>query len=395
MMTPEPMKRVYRWSWKENVKFLEMITVKEIASKSELKKFIAFPFSLYKNNPYWVPSLIKDEMKTLDPNENPVFKNAESWYYLAYKEKKIVGRIAVIINHLETKEQGKKKIRFGWLDMVDDIEVTKALLEKVNEKGREYQLEYAEGPMGFSNMEKAGILTMGFGEMNTMITWYHHPYYAAHLEKLGYEKQATWVEYRLKIPKKIFEKVAKFSKIVRERYSLSVIRFKNKKEILPYVNDMFGLLNKTYNTLQTFVPIQQYQIDYYKKKYFSFIHPDYICCIRDEKGKLIAFSIVMPSFSKALKKANGKLLPFGWKYILDAQRKNDTAAFYLIGIDPEYQGKGVTAVIFEEMQELFTAKGIHTVETNPELKENTAVQLLWKDYSPEQHKERSTFRKDL
>lgn len=378
-----------------NNSLFNMIIVKQITSKSDLKKFVTFPFKLYKDSKYWVPSLIKDEMETIDTKKNPVFKNAEAWYYLAYKNDEIVGRIAVILNHLEVNEQGKKKIRFGWLDMVDDIEVTKALLEKAYEKGREHNLEYAEGPVGFSNMEKAGILTMGYEEMNTMITWYHYPYYAEHLEKLGYEKQATWVEYRLEIPDTIFEKVAKFSKIVRERYKLSVIRFKDKKEILPYVDAMFGLLNKTYNTLQTFVPIQQYQIDYYKKKYFSFIHPDYICCIKDETGKLIAFSIVMPSFSKALKKANGKLFPIGWNYILQAQKKNDTAAFYLIGIDPEYQGKGVTAIIFEEMQYLFNSKGIHTVETNPELKENTAVQLLWKDYNPVQHKERSTFRKDI
>lgn len=386
------------WNRKMTVKnnsLFNMIIVNQITSKSDLKKFVTFPFKLYKDSKYWVPSLIKDEMETIDAEKNPVFKNAEAWYYLAYKNDEIVGRIAVILNHLEINEQGKKKIRFGWLDMVDDIEVTKALLEKAYEKGREHKLEYAEGPVGFSNMEKAGILTMGYEEMNTMITWYHYPYYAEHLEKLGYEKQATWVEYRLKIPEAIFEKVAKFSKIVRERYKLSVIRFKDKKEILPYVDAMFGLLNKTYNTLQTFVPIQQYQIDYYKKKYFSFIHPDYICCIKDETGKLIAFSIVMPSFSKALKKANGKLFPIGWNYILQAQKKNDTAAFYLIGIDPEYQGKGVTAIIFEEMQYLFNSKGIHTVETNPELKENTAVQLLWKDYNPVQHKERSTFRKNL
>ncbi|RMA64531.1 GTP cyclohydrolase [Ulvibacter antarcticus] len=371
-----------------------MIKVQEI-TKKELKQFVTFPFGLYKNCKYWVPPLIKDEIETLDPEKNPVFKNADATYYLAYKDNKIVGRIAVIINHLEVNEIGKKKIRFGWLDMIDDIEVTKALLEKVYEKGREHKLEYAEGPVGFSNMEKAGILTKGFNELNTMITWYHYPYYAEHFKKLDFQKQATWVEYQLTIPKEAFEKVKKFSRIIRERYKLHVIRFKHKKEILPYVDDMFGLLNNTYNTLQTFVPIQQYQIDYYKEKYFNFIHPDYITCIEDSDNKLIAFSIVMPSFSEALKKANGRLFPFGWFHILKAQKKNEKAAFYLIGIDPEYQGKGVTAIIFEEMQILFNAKGIETVETNPELIENTAVQLLWKDYNPIQHKERSTFKKDL
>ncbi|MFT5435943.1 MAG: GNAT superfamily N-acetyltransferase [Ulvibacter sp.] len=372
-----------------------MIKVKLISSKKELKQFVMYPFRLYKDCKYWVPPLIKDEMETLDDSKNPVFKNAEAKYYIAYKDKKAVGRIAVIINHLEIDQIGKKKVRFGWLDMIDDIEVTKALLEKVYETGKAYKLEYAEGPVGFSNMEKAGILTKGYEELNTMITWYHYPYYAEHFEKLGYKKQATWVEYRLSIPKEAFEKVKKFSRIIKERYQLNVIRFKNKKEILPFVDDMFGLLNNTYNSLQTFVPIQQYQIDYYKKKYFSFINPDYITCINDKDGKLIAFSVVMPSFSKALKKAKGKLMPVGWIHILKAQKKNEKAAFYLIGIDPEYQGKGVTAIIFEEMQNLFNAKGIHTVETNPELIENTAVQLLWKDYGPVQHKERSTFKKSL
>ncbi|HAT65845.1 MAG TPA: GTP cyclohydrolase [Flavobacteriaceae bacterium] len=372
-----------------------MIEILPVETNKQLKQFVTFPFQLYKDSKYWVPPLIKDELETLDKSKNPVFKNAEADYFLAKKNGNIVGRIAVIINHLEVNEIGKKKVRFGWFDVIDDIKVTEALLDKVFEIGRAHNLEYAEGPVGFSNMEKAGILTKGFDEMNTMITWYHHPYYAAHFEKLGFEKQATWVEFKLSIPESIKDKVAKFSSIVRERYGLSVIRFKNKKEILPYVDEMFDLLNKTYNTLQTFVPIQQYQIDYYKEKYFNFIHPDYITCIKDKEGKLIAFSIVMPSFTKALKKANGSLFPFGWYHLWQAQRKNDRAAFYLIGIDPKYQGKGVTAIIFEEMQYLFNSKGIDKVETNPELKENTAVQQLWKDYNPIQHKERSTFRKSL
>lgn len=372
-----------------------MITVKEITSKNELKKFVTFPFGLYRDCAQWVPPLINDELETLDRENNPVFENASAWYYMAYQHGKAVGRIAVIINRIEIEQQNKKKLRFGWFDVVDDLSVTKALLEKAFEKAKEHSLEYVEGPVGFSNMEKAGILTKGYDEMNTMITWYHYPYYAKHFEQLGFVKQATWVEFRINNPQDIKEKVRKFSKIVKERYQLEVIRFKNKKQIIPYVDDMFGLLNQTYNTLQTFVPIQQYQIDYYKEKYFNFIHPDYITCIKNKEGQLIAFSVVMPSFSKALKKANGRLFPFGWWHLLQAQKKNDKAAFYLIGIHPDYQGKGVTAIIFEEMQELFRAKGIQEIETNPELKENTAVQQLWKDYDPELHKERSTFRKEV
>jgi GNAT superfamily N-acetyltransferase len=372
-----------------------MITVEEVSNKKQLVQFVRFPFKLYKECPYWVPPLTKDELETLDKTKNPVFKNAEATYYLAYKDRVLVGRIAVILNHLEINEIGKKKVRFGWLYMIDDINVTKALLEKAYEIGAKNNLEYVEGPVGFSNMEKAGILTQGFEELNTMITWYQYPYYASHFEALAYEKQATWVEYTLTIPPTIKERFARFSSIVKERYGLSVIEFKNKKDIIPYVDTMFELLNQTYNSLQTFVPIQQYQIDYYKEKYFSFIQPDNVTCIQDKKGALIAFSIVMPSFSKALKKANGSLLPFGWYHLWKAQKKNDRAALYLIGIDPEYQGKGVTAIIFEEVQRYFNTNGIDKVETNPELIENTAVQQLWKDYAPIKHKERSTFKRSL
>lgn len=372
-----------------------MIEIKEISSKNDLKKFIRFPFDLYKNCPHWVPPLIKSEMESLNPGKNPAFKNAEGWFYLAYRKDEIVGRIGVMINHLEVSQLQKRKIRFGWLDMIDDIKVTEALLEKAFEKGRELEMEYIEGPMGFNNMEKAGVLTKGFDEMNTMITWYHYPYYQEHLKTLGFEKQATWVEYKMDVPPSIFERVTRFSNLVKERHNLQVVPIKSKKEILVLVDEMFELLNQTYSGLQTYVPLQIEQKEYYKKKYISFLNPDYIICIKDRAGKLIAFSIVMPSFSKALKKANGKLFPFGWKYVLDAQKKNDTAAFYLIGIAPFYQGKGVTAIIFEEMLNMFISKGIKTVETNPELIENKAVQSLWKDYDPVQHKERSTFMKKI
>ncbi|MAY53811.1 MAG: GTP cyclohydrolase, partial [Flavobacteriaceae bacterium] len=201
-----------------------MIEITKVTNKKQLKEFVTFPFGLYKDCPYWVPPLINDEMETLDENKNPVFKNAEAEYYLAVKDGKTAGRIAVIVNRLEIEEIGKKKVRFGWFDVIDDIEVTKTLLEKVYEKGHELQLEYAEGPVGFSNMEKAGILVEGYEEMNTMITWYHYPYYKEHFKKLGFETQATWVEFKLEIPPSIKEKVAKFSRIVRERYGLSVIR---------------------------------------------------------------------------------------------------------------------------------------------------------------------------
>lgn len=366
-------------------------------TSAELKKFVKYPFLLYKNEPNWVPPIIADELDSMDHTKNPVFKNAEARYFMAYKGDKPVGRICAIINHIEVKEQGKPKMRFGWFDVIDDIEVTKALLHKVSEIGKAHDLEYMEGPVGFSNMEKAGLLIKGFEYLNTMITWYNFPYYKDHFEQLGFEKASEWVEFKIKIDpaEKQNPKVKKFADIIAKRYELKMLEFKSSEEIKPHVNEMFGLLNKTYDKLPTFVPIQQYQIDHYKEKYIKYIHPDFINCIQDKDGKLIAFGITMPSFSKALKKANGSLFPFGFYHLLKAKKKNTVAAFYLIGIDPEYQNKGVTAVIFQKMQDLFNQRGIIEVETNPELEENKAIQQLWKNYDHELHKRRRTYRKAL
>lgn len=362
-----------------------------------MKAFVTFPFSIYKNEEHWVPPLTNDEVESLDKSLNPVFRNAKAWFFMAFKGEKPIGRIAAIINDIEINEQGKPKMRFGWFDVIDDIEVTKALLDKVIEIGQEHKLQYTEGPVGFSNMERAGVLIEGFEYLNTMITSYNFPYYKEHFEKLGFEKASEWVEFKIQIPPSGAspEKVKKFARLIRERYRLKVIHFSKSKDILPYVDDMFGLLNKTYDNLSTFVPIQQYQIDHYKEKYIKFINPNYIKCIEDGEGKLIAFSIIMPSFNEALKKANGSLFPFGFYHLLKARKRNSKAAFYLIGIDPEYQGKGVTAVIFQEMQMLFNDNGITEVETNPELEENKAIQQLWKNYEHKLHKRRRTYKKDL
>ncbi len=372
-----------------------MIQIQEAKTPKELKTFVTFPFTLYKDSPYWVPPIIQEELDAMDPKKNPVFNNAEAHYFLAYKNGKLAGRIAAIINWVEVKEQQKSKVRFGWFDVIDDLEVTKALLQKVIDFGKAHQLKSVEGPVGFSNLDKAGLLTYGFEELNTMVTWYNHSYYAEHFKALGYEKAAEWVEFKIQIPQESPEKVEKFSKIVLERYQLKLLKFKNAKEIIPYVDEMFGLLNETYSKLQTFVPIQQYQIDHYKEKYIRYIHPDFINGILDKNNKLIAFAITMPSFSKALKKMKGKMFPFGFLHLLKAQKKNDTASFYLIGIHPEYQSKGVTAIIFKEMIEVFNKHGITKVETNPELEENKAIQVLWKSYEHHMHKRRQTFRKAI
>lgn len=368
-----------------------------MTTKKELKRFIKFPFSLYKNEPNWVPPIIQDELDSMDATKNPVFKNATARFFIAYKNDKAVGRVCAIVNDIEIKEQGKPKMRFGWFDTIDDIEVTKTLLGKVSEIGKANQLEYMEGPVGFSNMEKAGLLIKGFEHLNTMITWYNYPYYKDHFEQLGFEKASEWVEYQIKIDDEENQnpKVKKFADIIAKRYNLTPLQFKTADDIRPYVDEMFGLLNKTYDKLETFVPIQQYQVDHYKDTYLKFIHPDFIKCVKDESGSIVAFAITMPSFSEALKKTNGKLFPVGFYHLLKAKNKNHRASFYLIGIDPEYQNKGVTAIIFQMMQELFNKRGITDVETNPELEDNKAIQQLWKNYEHELHKRRRTYRKAL
>ena len=374
-----------------------MIEVVKVESKKNVKDFVMFPFELYKDCEYWVPPIINEEIDAMDMNKNPVFKNAEAEFYLAYKDNKIAGRIAAIVNWVEIEEQKKNKLRFGWYDTIDDINVSKALMDKVLEFGKNRKLEFVDGPVGFSNMDKAGLLIEGYDELNTMITWYHYPYQNEHLKKLGFSKLAEWVEYKIKIfsAEEAPEKVKKFSKIIQERYNLKVVNFKSTKEIIPYVDKMFELLNLTYSNLQTYVTIKQYQIDFYKEKFIKYIHPDFIKCCLDENDNLIAFLITMPSFSRALKKINGKIGLMGYFHLFKAQHFNDRVSLYLIGVDPKYQSKGVTAVIFNELQQTFNNRGIVEVETNPELVENKAIQAFWKNYESTLHKRRATFTKSL
>jgi len=375
----------------------DKIIVKEVVSMDDLQEFVKFPFALYGDNPHWTPPLIQEEIDTLDKTKNPVFKNAEGNYFVALKQDKIVGRVAVMINWIEINQLKKKKVRFGWFDVIDEVNVTAALMKKVFAIGKEKGMEFVEGPVGFSNLDKAGMLIKGFEENNTMITWYNAPYYYDHFKKLGFDDLAVWVEYEIMLSSfdKAPEKIKKFSNLMLERYQLRVLDFKSKKDIIPYVEQMFRLLEETYGKLQTFVPIQKHQINQYKEKYFRYIHPDFIKCVVDKENYLVAFSITMPSFTRALKKANGKMYPFGFLHFLKAMYFNNRASFYLIGVHPKYQNKGVTAIIFNEMQKTFNKNGYNIVETNPELEENSSIQNLWKNYDHRQHKKRLTVTKKI
>ncbi|MBR47441.1 MAG: GTP cyclohydrolase, partial [Flavobacteriaceae bacterium] len=280
----------------------KMIEIIEVKKKSELKAFVDFQFKLYEKSPFWVPPIKNEELFFLNKETNPAFKTSDVSLFLAYRGKKIVGRVAAIVNWIEVNKLKKNKVRFGWFDVVDDFEVSKVLIEKVKEFGKSRKMDFIEGPVGFSNMDKAGMLVMGYDKMNTIITNYNYPYYPAHMEKLKMKKLAQWIEFEIKIPdfKNSPEKVRKFGKLIIEKYNLKVLHFKKNIEIEPYVDEMFQLIEKTYSNLQTFVPIQKYQINYYKEKYLKYAHPEYIKCVSDQSNKLIGFVIIMPSFTKAL-----------------------------------------------------------------------------------------------
>lgn len=342
-----------------------------------------------------VPPIIKDELATFDREKNPIFKDAEARFFLAYKEGKLVGRIAAIINWLEIKAQKLSKTRFGWFDFIDDPAVSKALIAKVSEMGNTHNLDYMEGPVGFSNLDKVGVLVEGFEHIGTMVTWYNHAYYAEHYEALGFTKEKEYMENKFPAANADPALFTKLNNLVKKRYGLKEVNFTKTSEVLPMADEMFDLFNNTYAKLSSFVPITPEQKAYFKKKYISFINPEYIKFIKDKNDKLIAFAIVMPAFSKALQKANGKLFPFGFYHLLKAKRNSKDVIFYLIGIHPEYQNKGVTAIIFNEYYKTFSDKKIEMCYRTPELEENVAIKQMWKHFDPVVYKRRRTYRKNL
>ena len=372
-----------------------MITVVEVHSKKDLKKFVKFPFQLYKDSNYWVPPIISQEMETFDKKKNPIFNDADASFFLAYKNDEIVGRVAAIINWLEVNNQKQKKMRFGWFDAIDDIDVTTALLEKVNEIGKSNGLDFIEGPVGFSNLDKVGVMTEGFEYLGNMITWYNYPYYAEHFKELGYKDEKLYSESRFPFSNVKTDFFMKAQELIKKRYGLKALTFKKASDVMPYADKMFDLFNETYSSLSSFVAITDIQKEYFKKKFISFVNPEYINFVVDKEDKLVAFAIVMPSFSKALQKTKGTLFPFGFRHILHAKKHSKDVVFYLIGVHPEYQNKGVHSVIFKEYYDTFRRKGIVNCIRTPELEDNYAIHQIWKHFEPEVYKRRKTVRKDI
>jgi ribosomal protein S18 acetylase RimI-like enzyme len=371
------------------------VELKEVFSAQDLNAFIKFPFSLYKGNTYWVPPLAGDERNTLRRDRNPAFEYCQARYWLALRDGKPAGRVAAILNQRHIEKWGQKYLRFGWLDFIDDPDVSAALLGAVEAWARELGMEAVHGPLGFTNMDHAGMLIEGFDELATMATLYNFPYYPQHLERLGYGKHTDWVEYELTMSPVPNETIARIAELARRRYKLHLLETTSKKELLPYARQLFQIYNEEYKNLYSAVPLSEAQIESAIRQYFGLISPKFVPVVLDEQGKMAAFGIVMPSLSRALQRSRGRLFPFGFLHLLWALNKNDRADLYLVAVKSEYQGKGVNAILMDAVHRLFLKLGIQKIETNPELEWNANVQGQWKYYQKRQHKRRRAFIKQL
>jgi GNAT superfamily N-acetyltransferase len=371
------------------------VKIKEVLDRKELKAFINFPFSLYKHNSYWVPTLISDELNTLRHDKNPAFELCEARYWLAFENNQIVGRVAAILDRPHNKRWGESHMRFGWLDFIDKPEVSEALLESVENWARECGLTAVHGPLGFTDLDRGGMLVDGFDCLSTLATIYNYPYYPIHMERLGYVKDIDWVEYEISMSADPNEKIIRMADIVVRRNKLKLFVAKNKKVLLGYAKELFDLLCYEYRNLYGFVPLSEKQVDAYIKQYFGFIRPEFVPLVLDENGKMVAFGIALPSLSLALQKAKGKLFPLGFIHLLKALNKNERADLYLVAVKSEYQGKGVNAILMNHMSSVFQKLGIKKIETNPELETNRLVQGQWKYFDARQHKRRRVFIKHI
>ena len=373
------------------------IKIKEVRDSSSLRKFVKFNIQLYEGNPYHVPGLIEDEMMTLRKDKNPAFDFCESVYFLAYKENKIVGRIAGIINHKANETWNQQNARFGFVDFIDDFEVSAALFEAVEQWANGKGMRSIHGPLGFTDLDHEGLLVWGFDRLGTMATNYSFEYYKEHLESLGYVKDQDWKEFLVKVPKEVPEKHIRISEIVKKKYGLKIKKFKRTKEIWPYAKKIFELFNEAYKPLYGYSELSDRQIDYYVKMYIPMLRLDLLTLIiRESDDKVVGVGLTMPSLSKALQKAKGHLLPFGWFHLLKTlYGKGETVDLYMIGVLPEYQNKGVNALLFSDLIPVFNRIGFTYAESNPELELNNKVQSLWDYFESEHHKTRRAFIKHL
>jgi GNAT superfamily N-acetyltransferase len=367
--------------------------LKEVQNSRDLRKFINFPLELYKNNPYYVPALFPDEVQTLHQKKNPSFEHCEARYWLAVADNQILGRIAGIINRKHIQKWDEPYMRFGWFDFIDDHAVSAALLSAVEGWAKQNQLTALHGPLGFTDLDREGMLIEGFDELGTLATLYNFPYYPEHMAYHGFVKDTDWLEYELKVPTSLDPKISRAKDLILKRNNLRLLSPKNKQELLSYGPGIFELINKEYNHLYGTVPLSEREIQHYINTYFGFVHPDFIPLIVNGQEELVAFGVAIPSLSKALQKSRGHLFPLGWWRLLRALNRNPRADLYLVAVEKRYQGLGVNLVMMDRLCQVFNQRGIKVVESNPELESNLDVQSQWKILEKRQHKKRRCFIK--
>lgn len=374
------------------------IEIKKVSCKKDLKKFIRFNYELYKNNKYAVPELYPDMVETLSKDLNPAFEFCEADYFIAYKDGKIAGRIAAIINSRANEKWKTNSVRFGWIDFIEDFEVAQKLIETVEQWGKERGMTEIVGPLGFTDFDYEGMLTEGYDQLGTMAAIYNYPYYPEYMQRMGFVEDTEWVEFKIYVPDAIPEKHQRITEIVRKKFNLQVKKYKSGKKIAKeYGQEIFQLLNESYKDLYGFSELSPRQIDLYIKNYLPVVDLDMVTLITQEDGTLIGVGISMPSMSRALQKAKGKMFPFGWFHLLKALfiSKPKVIDLLLVAIKPEFQGKGINALLFSDLIPVYQKKGVVYAESNPELVMNNKVQSQWSYFDCEQHKRRKTFKREI
>jgi GNAT superfamily N-acetyltransferase len=372
------------------------LSIREVVTKKELKKFIRFGINLYKDCKFAAPPLLMDDLLNLTKGKNPALDFCEVAFFVAYRGNEIVGRIAAIINPVSNTTWNQKNVRFGWVDFIDDTEVSGLLFDTAIAWAKNKGMTAIHGPLGFTDFDHEGLLIEGYDKLGTLATIYNYPYYPKHLEKYGFTKDIDYNEYLITVPEIFPEKYFRVAEVVKQKYNLKSLYFKSRKEIVDnYALKIFDLLNLCYSHLYGFTKLNEKQIAFYIKLYFSFFRLDTISIVVDEKDDVVALGIAMPSFTKALQKAKGNLLPFGWLYMLKALRKNDIVDLYLMAVHPDYQSKGVNSIMFADIMPNSAKNGYKFAESNPELETNTKMSSQWGSFEHVNHKKRRIYTKTI
>jgi len=373
-----------------------MLSIIEANTRRLRKQFIQFQNELYKDCPQYIPTLIMDEMANLNPKKNPAFEYCDMRLFLALRDGKIVGRIGGIISHKANEIWNRKRIRITRFDFIDDYEVSLALVKKLEEWGKECGLNEISGPLGTCDLDKEGMLVDGFDKKGLFITYYNYPYYVDHMDRMGFEKDVDWTEHKVYVQSVNEEKLERICRRVMEKNKVKSIRVKSRRQVKPYVQGVFDLINSEYEKLYGVVPLTQRQVEYYRGQFLTLLNLDYIGFIEDENGKLVAMGILAPGLADVMKKIHGRLFPFGWYHLLRTIKKPKFLDMYFVAVDSKYRNSGLAAVLLHEITKRAIKNGVEYAETGPQLEDNYNIQKLFAAYRIEaNHKRRRCFVKSI